>query len=580
MRRLPWRSLVLAMAVSLAAWFLCFYLWRQPPPNDDAAEGVRHERGQQLGYLMLAAFAGDRDYPRTAKLADTLAKHYPDDLFYQYAVGLADQIPKRSDDFIKLKLPRPNEWKTLKGKLTRVERIDFLCERLRLLNCFQRSQPGGVSYYDKQFAEPCGMTRDASWGGFSGKTEVINPLVELSGPSRAPKEAGDQSQGESLTLKDVPQMSKHLKDDWYIPTVSFWRNFHPMRGLHSTRPILGQIINDMAGKDLCEIGRWGKLTPAQIEKEIGRISRWATENAGRTRLELEWNGLEEMVTGGASWPDVKERVQDLFEQNQLKAVEVMKRYLQGQKTPDWDRRRILDVYLEKDVAKSVANDLDDKDGAVRICAAVVLFRAEKSARAQQYLGDALEKNGLQWWTHTAVKALLKEGSAESRRQAVRLFAHEDLYRQESPLNLAVSRDSAMRAFVDAGMVEPYRYYLRQLDNNGLVPAVPGSDQPRKVTWAELHASEMWRVFDFREPALKEIGRAALAEQIPGLKKWLQARIAEKISRRNGQEGGWGGVAVARPARAWERLNSTGHPKAISGPGTRPQASDILARTLA
>ena len=41
------------------------------------------------------------------------------------------------DDFKKLKLPTAAEWADLKKKLTRAQHIDFHCERLRLLNCFQ-----------------------------------------------------------------------------------------------------------------------------------------------------------------------------------------------------------------------------------------------------------------------------------------------------------------------------------------------------------------------------------------------------------------------------------------------------------
>jgi hypothetical protein len=44
------------------------------------------------------------------------------------------------------------------------EQIDYLCERLRLLNCFQMGQPGGSFPDEKQYAEPCGMEANASWG--------------------------------------------------------------------------------------------------------------------------------------------------------------------------------------------------------------------------------------------------------------------------------------------------------------------------------------------------------------------------------------------------------------------------------
>ena len=65
--------------------------------------------------------------------------------------------------------------------LSRAEQIDYLCGRLRLLNCFQLGQPGGWVPGETQYAEPCGLSDDAAWGLRHGKTEVINPYSELTG---------------------------------------------------------------------------------------------------------------------------------------------------------------------------------------------------------------------------------------------------------------------------------------------------------------------------------------------------------------------------------------------------------------
>jgi hypothetical protein len=503
--------------------------------DEEAADVARHELGRVYGYEMLAAFAGDRDYQRTAKFASTLAKNYPDTMFHQYAVGLTTQMPKRGDDFVNLKLPTPAEWEGLKKKLTRAQQIDFLCERIRLLNCFQQGQPAGMELSQKQFAEPGGISRNASWGGTRGKTEVINPLLELRGPfgwfqgklSSSDDLAG-RSKGMSLTLKDVPQLSNYLWDDWFIPTVTFWRDFHPARELHSTRPIFAHIINKLAGKDLCEIDRWRKLQPAQIDMEIERIARWAKENAEKTPLELEWIGLEELLAKGATWLKVKDRVEGLVKQKQPKALDVMKRFLQDEKTDAWDKWRILEVYRKQIDLEWVAKDLEHQSDAVRICAAVVVFRSDKSAKAREILGDALEKRGLEWWTQTAVEALLSEGSPEARRQVARLFAYKNMHLQKTLLITPVFRGNIMLKCADAGMVEPYQYYLKQLDNNELVPLGPGISERDKLTWAELHVAEIWREFGSANATVNEITSKfrTNAERLPAMKKWLQGRIAE------------------------------------------------------
>jgi hypothetical protein len=373
--------------------------------------------------------------------------------------------------------------------------------------------PAGLLLSATQFAEPGYISRDASFGG-GGRTEVINPLVVLCGMH-------------SWTIKDVPQLSKYLRDDWYIPTVTFWRNFHPSRKLHHTRPLFAHMINQLAGRDLCEIDRWRKLHAAQIDKEIARIARWARENSERTRLELEWMGLEDMIAKGATWREVEDRVQGLLKQKQPRAFEVMKRFLQDKRTDDWENQRILELYKEQIDRASAVKDLEHANEAVRICAAVVTMGSDKSPRARKILGDALEKRGLEWWTQSAVEALLAEGSPEARREVVRLFAYKDLHLQKTVVLTLVFRGEIMRKCADAGMVEPYRYYLKQLDNDALVPTPPGY-AGSKLTWKELHVAEIGQEFAAGNAEVKEITSQSrtLLEQLPAMKKWLQRRIKE------------------------------------------------------
>jgi hypothetical protein len=84
---------------------------------------------------------------------------------------MAQQLPHRMGDFQTFKLPTAAEWAALKKKLTRAEQIDYLCERLLLLNCFQMGQPGGYFPDEKQYAEPCGMARK-----HPGTADQVAPL--------------------------------------------------------------------------------------------------------------------------------------------------------------------------------------------------------------------------------------------------------------------------------------------------------------------------------------------------------------------------------------------------------------------
>ena len=71
-------------------------------------------------------------------------------------------------------------------------------------------------------------------------------------------------------------------------------------------------------------------------------------------------------------------------------------------------------------------------------------------------------------------------------------------------------------------------YLKQLDNNELVPNGPGNLDPGKLTWSELHVAEIWREFGAKNATVNGITSKfrTNAERLPELKKWLQGRIAE------------------------------------------------------
>lgn len=182
------------------------------------------------------------------------------------------------NDFTKFRLPTRARWAELKMTMTRDEQIDFLCQRMRLLNCFQWGQPGGYDPAQQQYAEPCGLGEDAAWGGGRGKTEVINPLTELTGRLDWRTGGKRKLRGLRLTIKDIPRISKYLREDYFALIVSFWRDFAPDRYLTRTRELFAGIINEIAHEDICSVRGWDQLPPAEIDKEIERINKWADEN--------------------------------------------------------------------------------------------------------------------------------------------------------------------------------------------------------------------------------------------------------------------------------------------------------------
>jgi hypothetical protein len=496
---------------------------------------VRGRMGEIHGYRMLVAFAGDRDYATVLKEAKLIVEKYPRTRFERYAKGLAEELPRRMDDFTKFKLPTAEEWAEQKKKLTREQQIDFLCERLRLLNCFQMGQPGGYDDHAKQYAEPCGISSNASWGLSKGKTEVINPLTELvGGRERWSDEEKPRSKGLELTLKDVPYLSKHLRDNWYQPTVSFWRDFHPDRHLSTTRPLIAGIIDGLAQRDLCNIEDWGELKPEEIDKEIARINKWAKENEKKTAIELTWEELEERIAEGADWSHIEGRVAWLLKKKETRSFDVMKRYLEQEKTEEYSKAKILDAYLEYDVARAkelAPKYLDAKDRHLRRSAALIVFRTGDKDKVRKLLGDELATCDLEGsFPLPVVQALLDDGTEESKRQVARLFANKDL-----PHKRNYTRWNIFKLCAKAGMKEPYQFYLPLLDNND--EELPHLDENGKRVGASSFdpsvavetAEEIAKHFAGDDPAVQEIvkNNPKTADQIPHLKKWLQAKVSAK-----------------------------------------------------
>jgi len=497
--------------------------------------------GEDHGYRMLEAFAGDRDYEEALRQARLINQLYPGSRFHHYAKGLAEQLPKRKDDFTKLKLPTPAEWTALKKKLTRTQQIDFLCERMRLLNC--GPDVGFYPLEETQFAEPIGLSGSASQTLHRGKTKVINPLTKLIGPFYSSGEDKARPKGMALTLKDVPLLSKYLRDDWFMLVVTDSRNFTPYRKLSSTRPQFAEIINDLAARDVCKVRSWDNLTPAAIGKEIDRINRWALANADKTRTQLEWDALNEALKAGARWHEVEKLVDSLLKKKQDKAYDVLKHYLENANARDSARLAILKIYLRHDPARAknlAPKYLDHEDkftffdkDILRFAAALIVFQTGDKARARPILGDALVRDCIDPWRADAlveaVDLLLKDGTAESRKQVRRLFSNPYLRHKTG---IYRNRPRLLRYFAAAGMSEPYRFYvplldinkseLRQFDEDGK----PSGASYFYPTVAEESAREIVRKFAPDDAEVKKIVKQfpKTADQIPHLKKWLRSRI--------------------------------------------------------
>jgi hypothetical protein len=492
--------------------------------DDHLALVVRDQMGELAGQRMLVAFVGNRDYPTALKHARLINELYPNTRFHHYAKDLVEQLPKRMDDFTKLKLPTPKEWAELKKKLTRDEQIDYLCERMRLLNCFQHGQPGGYDPGDTQYAEPCGLSENAAWGGGRGKTEVINPLTELSGYQSWRAEGEPKRKGLELTVKDIPRLAKYLRDDHYMLIISFGRDFAPGRSLSSTRPQFEEIINGLAKRDLVRVHDMASITDAEIVAHIQNIIKWAKENADKTEPQLLWEALEEDVKAGVPLGRL-DNARRLIELKDKRMLPVLNKYLDETKS-EYDLHTLLYWCRDYDPSAFVAaarKFAKHKSIDLRLTAGYILFDGGERAEGTKVFADILENGSPGQIGDIAllklIRALLKEGSRESKDAARLIFKNK----RYTDVDGNWVRASIVQQCAEAGIGDGYLSYIPLLEIKG--NSIGNHTYSTDTVVGELIASE---IITSLAPDDKEIVRIKKqfpkpADQIAPLTEWLRAK---------------------------------------------------------
>jgi hypothetical protein len=479
---------------------------------------TRDRLGDWYGQEMLAEFVGDRDYAKAELRAKRLVERFAGTRFRAEALRLLDELPRRRDDFDGLRLPTPAEWATQKGQMTRREQIDFLGRRLRLLNAFQISQPGGAWYGVTQYAEPCGISQDASWGRWLGKTAVINPLVELAGPmpgggAGLPPTA--QSEGMSLTVADIPALAEHLREDWLILAVSFHRDFSPGRVVHRTRPLVVSLISRLARRQLCRAEKLDAMTDKERDEEIARLTKWAEENRDKDETALLLEALQDALDSGTHWLQVRPQAMRLTDLKVKAAVPLFYRFVEAGVANDYDVR-LWSEKIEPGALEALARPaLKHEDPKVRMRAALLLRRTGDQAEALAVLGDGLE-NGTVLLVE-AVSALFSDEAPDSRATAVRVFNNRRLTALD-----ARTRSLVVTYATSARVPDGLRLYLRLLETPG--NTIDGLTYDRPV--AEVAAEEILDSPTLRDGALDEIKKrpALPPDKVAAVKAWVRGRI--------------------------------------------------------
>lgn len=388
---------------------------------------------------MLVEFSRHRNYDRTTQLARHLSQSIFDGYRYQRrAKQLLEQLARRQDDFKVFRQPRPDEWSELKEKLSRIEQIEYLAGRLRLLNCEQMSQPGGVSYQSPQFATPSLQLGPDG----AQPTEVINPYNELLEMR--------------IRVAELPALEPFLGDDHFMPTFSYWRDFHPSRTLHQANWVVAKVINASAKRELAQIEVYDRLDEDGRHDYLDKVIQWCRENGDKSREEL----LVEVLNESSDFPEFERAASECVK---LRIAEAAAKV--ADRFDDFPRRGgdIAELSYRFNTAEVVSHArswiVTDNEG-VQFWSALILLRHgdRQQLEGLSVLQRVLAEDDGSYWYPRAIEPLLECGQEEALKLACGITAKDRFTVDDYHAG-----EILQRLFL-AGRRECFDFLLGQLDS--------------------------------------------------------------------------------------------------------------------
>lgn len=242
---------------------------------------------------MLREFCLYRNYERAMVYGEFLSRQiFASFKSFEIARELTRQMQNRVDDFVTLNLPDSNTWINYKNKHSREEQIDFLLQRLKLLNCVQNGQPAGISYLAPQsscnFFEVNGLNENF-WE--SNSLSVVNPVRELINLQISPLE--------------VKQVVPYLLSEDYIPSYTYHRDFFPERTLHKVSWVVADIVFKTTQQQFLKVREFDTMTLKQKEGVVENILKWCDSQNGKTASEITHEILQKSTKWNEFYPALK-----------------------------------------------------------------------------------------------------------------------------------------------------------------------------------------------------------------------------------------------------------------------------------
>ena len=448
---------------------------------------------------MLEDFCYERNYPAALLLAEHLSKPVFDGYNYQErAKKLAGQLRARADDFATFKLPTPDEWEKQRDAMSRANQIRMLVEHLRLLNCIQMGQPGGVDYTDPQSAEPVGPHH--------GKpTLVINPFVELSAMHLAPAE--------------LPLLLPSLGDENFIPTFSYWRDFHPGRTLHQVNWLVAELVNKAAKRDLVKMKEFQALDQEGRKKRIEEMNEWCNANSHKSAADL----LIDSLRSAGDWASFANAAAECIREKVKGSTPIILLRAKSFPTHEQDIAEILYLEDAPELLPTARVWLKSDSDAVRFYASLILFHIGDRSKDEGFaeLKNALASDDGSLLYPRAIDPLLARGDEASVSLAAGIL-------KKSGFSPGFGGIEIFNRLLRTGRVEVLDSLLQRVDSKDEAHTQTGEWKGQQVTRTTtlgdsfaFHLAELrtdgW-TFDMFAPD------ADRAHKRGELKKWLKEQV--------------------------------------------------------
>lgn len=451
--------------------------------NSSSANLVINEFQEQLNYKLdtmlvhffgnlyynelLVAFASNRDRITALKFGRHLSQSmFRDFLYFDQVNLLTDQLNNRPEDFISFNLPDSLSWIDIQKNLTRNERIEYLLDRLRLLNCDQPGQPAWINYRDIQtsisFSQIMDDPQVSDFYKGLEKYAVINPFNELLKMD--------------IQIDELPIFLPYLKSKEFITSYEYWRDFSSHRTLHPVAGVVLSLIYEITDKKFVK-QNFFDLSDNQKDLQIQKIQKWITENSNRSSTDR----IKEILLSSNDWGEFKNA---MYEGAQLKIDELFK--ILSDRIGDFDSfdwpspdGSITELMMKVGTSENIdqmTRLLQSEDEWVRLWSSLFFIEFDPTnEQAIQTLREVLDSGDGQSYYPRAIPILLQSENPRLLRMAEGILEKS---RDDDPMFLHVN-DDILRMLVLSGSQQTLTFLNARLNDTKVDDRMMSFDEDGK-----------------------------------------------------------------------------------------------------